>query len=306
MLKKTVLIAGGSGLVGSRLSEMLTERGYKVTHLSRKSSANGRYPTFSWDVAAGKIDENAFDNVACVINLAGTGIADKRWTTARKKDIIESRTKSTDLLKKYVRERQSSIEVYLSASAIGIYGDRPDEILTEEAPMGNGFLAESTHAWEKSIIGLMNETSLRTVALRIGVVLSTQGGALPKILLSFLFRIGVYFGNGQQWFSWIHIDDLCRMFIWAIENPTAKGFYNATAPTPLSNLDFTDAVGRAKGGFFLKFPAPSFMLRLVLGEMSDVVLTGARVSAEKIQKAGFTFDYPEAVAALQDILKRKV
>ncbi len=302
---KNVLIAGGSGLVGTRLSKMLTERGYHVAHLSRKTSTQSQYPTFSWDVANGKIDENAFDDVDCVINLAGTGIADKRWSVARKKDIIESRTQSTDLLKKCVGERQSKVKVFLSASAIGFYGDRKDEVLTEDSPSGNGFLAESTREWENSIQKIIN-TSVRTVAMRIGVVMSTKGGALPKILQSFLFRVGVYFGNGQQWFSWVHIDDLCQMFIWAIENEKAHGFYNACAPTPLSNFDFTDAVGRAKGGFFFKIPAPAFALRLILGEMADVVLTGARVSSKKIESEGFKFQFPEAVLAIRDVLKRKV
>jgi uncharacterized protein len=147
---------------------------------------------------------------------------------------------------------------------------------------------------------------IRTVTLRIGIVMSSLGGALQKILLSYMFRTGVYFGNGKQWYSWIHIDDMCHMFKWAIENEKAQGVYNAVSPNPLTNYALTKGIATAKGGGYMMLPAPTFALRLAMGEMADVVLNSTKVSAQKIENQGFKFAYPDFVTAIQDILKRKV
>jgi uncharacterized protein len=298
----TVLIAGGTGLVGTRLSEILRGRGYKVIHLSRHQNLEAKFPAYAWNVEKGTIDENALSQADYVINLAGAGIADKRWTVSRKKIIIESRTQSTALLSRFIKEKSLNIKAYLSASAIGFYGNREDDLMTEESPAGNGFLVESTIEWEKYVKSI-EALNTRTVVFRIGVVLSTKGGALEKMLISFLFRLGVYFGDGKQWFSWIHIEDICNMFVWAIENEKVEGTFNAVAPNPVTNYDLTKAIADAKGGGYLMLPTPEFALRMGMGEMADVVLSSTRVSAQKIENQGFRFQFREILPALRDLLK---
>lgn len=303
---KKVLIAGGSGLIGSRLSQLLSDSGYEVRWLSRSEQNNVPYPTFQWNVKDGTMDEMALDGVSYVINLAGAGIADKPWTTERKKLIIDSRVMSTELLLKQIQQLENPPKAYISSAAIGYYGDRDDEMLSESAQPGTeGFLAESTLKWEAAI-EKVRQSGIRTVALRIGLVLSTLGGALPKLALPTQFFLGPYFGNGKQWYSWIHIDDICRMFIHAMEQDALEGFYNGVAPNPERNKTFTELIGKAKGRSLLMVPGPEFVLRLVLGEMADTVFGSARVSSEKIEATGFTFLYPELVAALKDLFQRKV
>ena len=302
---QTVLIAGGSGLVGSRLSAILRGSSYNVIWLSRKGNPDADYPTYAWDIVKGYIDEKAIQQADFIINLAGTGIADKRWSTARKKDIIDSRVQSTMLLKQYLMKNPNKVKAYISASAIGYYGDRGNEMMTETSKEGSGFLAESTMAWENAVAEIA-ATNIRTVTLRIGIVMSSLGGALQKILLSFMFRTGVYFGNGAQWYSWIHIDDMCHVFKWAVENEKAQGIYNGVSPNPLTNYDLTKGIAEAKGGGYLTLPTPAFALRLVMGEMADVVLNSAKVSSQKIENQEFKFAFPDFVPAIQDILKRKI
>jgi uncharacterized protein len=302
---QTVLIAGGSGLVGSRLSNILRGNGYNVIWLSRKGNINADFPTYAWDIQKGYIDEKAIQQADYVVNLAGSGIADKRWSAARKKDIIDSRVQSTLLLKQYLLKTPNKVKAYISASAIGFYGDRGNDMMTETSKEGSGFLAESTLAWENAVKEIA-ATSIRTVTLRIGIVMSSLGGALEKILISFMFRTGVYFGNGEQWYSWIHIDDMCHIFKWAIENERAQGVYNGVSPNPLTNYDLTKGIATAKGGGYLMIPTPAFTLRLAMGEMADVVLSGTKVSSQKIENQGFKFAFPDFVPAIQDILERKV
>ncbi|MEK7258079.1 MAG: TIGR01777 family oxidoreductase [Bacteroidota bacterium] len=304
--KSTVLIAGGTGLIGSRLSRMLQEQGYQVLHLSRRKNPNAEFPAYSWDVEKGIVDEEAVQKADFIINLAGAGIAEKRWTESRKKLIIDSRVQSALLLKNSLAKKTSPLKAYLSASAIGYYGNRGEEWLRENDPPGKkGFLSESVQAWENSI-RQVEATGVRTVAFRIGVVLSTQGGALKEMLLSFKFFVGTYFGNGRQWYSWIHIEDLCRMFIEAIENERFAGIYNAVAPQPERNKDFVLAIKKALKKPALVLPAPAFALRLALGEMADAVLGGSKVSSEKVRQAGFQFQFPELQPALEDVFRRKI
>jgi uncharacterized protein len=302
---QTVLIAGGSGLVGSRLSDILSGYGYNVIWLSRKSNLNADFPTYAWDITKGYIDEKAIKQADYIINLAGSGIADERWSAARKKDIIDSRVQSTLLLKQHLLKTPNKVKAFISASAIGYYGDRGNDMMVETAKEGSGFLAESTLAWENAVAEIA-ATNIRTVTLRIGIVMSSVGGALQKILISFMFRTGVYFGNGEQWYSWIHIDDMCHVFKWAIENEKVQGIYNGVSPNPLTNYDLTKGIAEAKGGGYLMMPTPDFALRLAMGEMADVVLNSSKVSSQKIESQGFKFGFPDFVPAIQDILKRKV
>ncbi|NUN99906.1 MAG: TIGR01777 family protein [Saprospiraceae bacterium] len=300
----TILIAGGSGLVGNRLSVLLKAQGHKVLHLSRRANPGAAFPTYAWDPAKGTIDENVVAQADVVINLAGTGIAGARWTTARKQLIIDSRVQSAYTLLKAMK-RTGRTSTYLSAAAVGYYGNSGDRPVEETTPPGKGFLAESCVEWEKAIHAVA-AAGIRTAGFRIGIVLSSRGGALEKMLLSLRFGINTYFGNGSQWYSWIHLDDVCRLFMHAVDNPEMKGIYNAVAPNPVTNLQFAKALGKTWKGPSLLLPVPAIALRLVLGEMADVVLTGQRVSSKKASDTGFVFQFPDLEAALADVIKRKV
>ncbi len=298
---KNILIAGGTGLVGTKLSHLLRGQGYNVSHLSRRADPDAEFPTFAWQPDKGTYDKKAFEVVDAIINLAGAGIVDKRWTAARKKIIIESRTLSNALIAKFLQTEKHAIKSYISASAVGFYADRGAALMTEKDVAGKGFLAESTVAWENAI-DEVQQTGIRTVALRIGIVLSTEGGALPEMLKPFIARTGIYFGNGEQYLSWIHIDDLCRMFQFALEQEKMNGIFNAVAPKPMTNYAFTQAIVEAKGGGYLLLPAPAFTLRLAMGEMADTVLGSTNVSSQKIENQGFTFNFTDALSALKDLL----
>ena len=303
---RKVLIAGGSGLVGSRLSQLLFEKGYDIAWLSRNTQKNVPYEVYHWDVVRKEIDSAAFNKVDVIINLAGAGIADKSWTKERKQLIIDSRVNSTQLLADTIQMLEEKPKAYLASAAIGYYGDRGNDLVKEDdSPGKEGFLAESTVLWEKAI-DEVRATEIRTVTFRIGIVMSTHGGALPKMAMPANFFVGTYFGDGQQWYSWIHIDDLCRMFIWAIENEQIAGIYNAVAPNPQTNKSFTTIIGKAKGRPTLNLPAPSFALRTVLGEMADTILGSTKVSAQKIIKAGFEFKFPDLEMALKDLFDRRI
>jgi uncharacterized protein len=300
-----ILIAGGSGLIGQRLSELLAERGHTVAHLSRSKPDDSPYPVFQWNPAQWEIEAAAIRQADYVINLAGAGIADKPWTAARKELIIRSRTDSARLLRESFARFDHQPKAYISASAIGYYGNRGDEWLDESSTPGTGFLAESTVEWEKAVAEVA-QTGIRTVGIRIGIVLSTQGGALEKMLIPFRFGLGTYFGDGQQWYSWVHLDDVCQMFVQAVEDEAMRGFYNGVAPEPATNKALVEAMKEALGRFGLVMPAPAFALRLAMGEMADVVLSSSRVSSRKIEQAGFEFRFPQLLPALRDLLEQKI
>lgn len=302
-----VLIAGGTGLVGSRLSDLLSEKGYEVRHLSRKEKPNAKYATFVWDTDKHFIDDRALEGVAYIINLAGAGIADGLWTKSRKKLLIDSRVETTALLTDYIKKMKVKPKAYLSAAAIGIYGDRGDEMLTEESPIGEeGFMVKCCLAWEDAIEEAASKNGVRTAAYRIGVVLSTDGGALVKMLLPLKFFTASYFGDGAQWFSWIHIDDICRMFIRGMEDDSIEGIYNGTTANPLTNKDMTQQMVKALDKKAVVIPAPAFALRLGMGEMGDVVLNSNRVYPKRMEAEGFEFLFPEFKAAVKDVVDRKI
>ena len=303
---KNILIAGGTGLLGMRLSHLLKERGHTVNHLSRKKNLNATFPAYKWDLKKKYIDPEAIGNANVIINLAGAGVADARWTDARKKVVIDSRVDSTLLLKSFIENKKTPAKTYVSASAVGYYGNRGDQLLKETDPPGEkGFLPESVVAWEKSIDEVA-KTGIRTVAFRIGIVLSTKGGALEKMLLPFKFFNGTYFGDGSMHYSWIHIDDMANMFIEAIENESYSGYYNGVAPNPATNKEIVLACKKALRKPAIITPAPAFALRAAMGEMADMILDSTRVSSEKIEKAGFQFQFPELLPAIKDLLERKL
>lgn len=300
-----VLIGGGTGLVGNHLSHLLRDKGYEVRHLSRKSNLQAEFPAYKWDTKAGIIDPVAMKGVDYIINLAGAGIADKRWTDERKKLIIESRTQTTGLLQKYIESGDLKPKAFISASAVGYYGDRGQELVSEEVKPGEGFLSHSTVLWEEAAKKIAN-TGLRTVLMRIGIVLSLKGGAMPELTKTFPLGVGAYFGSGKGYYSWVHIEDVARGFIYALENENMQGAYNIVSPDPSQVKPLVVEMKEAYGRPVLVMPAPEFGIKLAFGELSHTVLDSTRVSSKKIEEAGFEFKFPQLESALEDIYERKV
>ena len=294
------LIAGGTGFVGTHLSRYLRAAGHEVRHLSRTADPTAEYPAYHWDLDTRDIDHAALAGVDYLINLAGAGIADERWTEERKRTIIHSRTDSTELLAEALRHTGLRPKLYLSASAIGYYGDRGEEVLTEEAMPGEGFLSRSCVLWEASTRAI-RELRVPVFINRTGIVLHPDVGALQKMLLPLNVWTSTYFGDGQQYYSWIHIEDTVGIYAHAIERQLT-GTYNATAPNPVRNLHFAEALGPALGKNALVIPTPAAALRLALGEMSHTVLDSANCSAAKIESTGYRFAFPELSQALDDLL----
>lgn len=301
----TVLITGGTGLVGQRLSRVLKQKGFQVIHLSRKEDLNATFPAYQWDINAGTIDKKALEKADFIVHLAGAGVADGTWTEKRKQTIIDSRVKSAALIQNALQEMDKKPKAVICASASGFYGNRGDKVLDESATIGKGFLAEVVEKWETANHGF-SDLGIRTAMLRIGIVLSTKGGALEKMLPTYKVRLGTYFGNGNQYYSWIHIDDLCEMFAFAIENENVEGVYNAVAAKPVTNKHLAEAIGHALNSKAVLLPAPAFAMRLVMGEMADIVLDGVRLSSQKIADAGFKFLYDDVEYALKDVVERKI
>jgi uncharacterized protein (TIGR01777 family) len=277
---------------------MLVEKGYEVVQLGR-TKKSGKVATYVWDIEKATIDDEVFKNADAVIHLAGAGIADKRWNPKRKLEILESRTKSTALLAHYL-ERNPQVKTVVAATAIGYYGfGLTDHEFTEVSNPGSDFLAKVVKAWEEEQDKIKGP---RLVKLRIGIVLSEKGGALKEMIRPVRWGVGAPLGSGQQFLSWIHIDDLCSMFIKALEDSSMKGAYNATGPYAVTNKEFTKAIANVLHKPLLLPPVPGFVLKLVIGEMADLVLNGSIVSSTKIQKAGFKFKFPTLATALNDLL----
>lgn len=304
-MSKNVLITGGSGLVGSRLTELLRDKGYAVSHLSRSPAPpSSSIPTYQWDIKQQFIDPQALASADYVIHLAGAGVADQRWTDERKQTILNSRTESTKLLRNAIAQAgPATIKAFVSASAIGIYGaDTGDVWLTEESPAADDFLADVVVQWETAVDEIQ-KLGVRTVKYRIGIVLSPNGGALPPIARTVRWGVGAPLGNGEQYLSWIHIDDLCRMFIHALENEEMAGSYNAVGPQPVTNEALTRSVARVLHRPLWMPNVPGFALKLALGELASAVLGGNRVGSRKIEDAGFYYKFDKVDLALADLLK---
>ena len=307
----SVLITGGTGLVGTAVKSLLESKGYEVILLTRsKTPIKGQA---HWDINAGTIDSTAIAAADYIIHLAGAGVADKRWSKARKQEILDSRTKSSALLVKALTETPNKVKAVISASAIGWYG--PDQNngvnhlaaqgFVETDPSYPDFLGTTCAAWEASIAPVTsNEPGLqkRLVCLRTGIVLSKQGGALKEFLKPLAVRMAAVLGNGKQMISWIDVRDLAKMFVYAIEHENLSGSYNAVAPSPVSNKTLTQTLAKVLyGKFYITTYVPSFILKIMLGEMSIEVLKSTTVSAQKIQNAGFVFDYPEITKSLSSL-----
>lgn len=292
--KLTVLITGSTGLVGSALSKFLFAGGHDVRRLvRRKPTQPGEY---LWDPAGGSLDQAAVEGVDAVVHLAGEGIASGRWTKAQKSRILESREKGTQLVAYAVAKATVKPRVLLTASAIGFYGERGDEQLDETSGGGLGFLAEVCSAWEDSVKAA---SSVRCVQLRFGVIQNPAGGALNKMLLPFKLGLGGRLGSGEQWTSWIALTDVVRAIHHTIITESVAGPVNIVAPNPVRNSEFT----RILAGVLKRpaiFPAPAFMLRLVLGGMADeLLLASQRVTPSVLQGSGFEFAHPDLEGALR-------
>lgn len=250
----------------------------------------------------GRNRREALEGADVIINLAGAGIAEKRWSEARKSLLIESRVSGTRVLHRVLQKMELRPSAYISASAIGYYGNSGERVCREEdIPADNSFMVVCCREWEKSVEPIA-ALGLRTAILRIGIVLMPEGGALREVVKPLRFGLGSYFDDGEAWWSWIHPDDLCRLFVWAAQSEQVQGIYNAVAPQPLRNKPLVQAIAEAMNQHAAFLPVPAFVLRLALGEMSAVVLNSNRVSADKVQQSGFTFQFPTAECALKDLL----
>jgi uncharacterized protein (TIGR01777 family) len=297
---KTWLISGGTGLVGTRLREMLTKRGDHVRILSRTAGKSSKGVSFFvWNPEIEEIPDEAILGADVVVNLAGAGVADARWTASRKHEIRESRISATRTLVKAMTRLGLKIPL-ISASAVGFYGDCGDELVLESRPPASTFLAEVCVAWEKEAQAYPG----RTVLLRIGIVLSEKGGALPELSKTMPLGIAGWLAKQPLWYPWIHLDDLCRMIVFSGENAICTGPYNAAAPQPLALKDLIKAIITAGKFKALAVPVPPLSLRLAMGEMSDMLLSSQRCSADKIMKIGFQFSFPDAASALKAIYDR--
>ncbi|HCL05939.1 MAG TPA: TIGR01777 family protein [Chitinophagaceae bacterium] len=310
---ETVLITGGTGMVGRYLTQNLQQKGYAVNWLSRKAGETSiggdkkqgnKVQVFQWDIDKQTIDSEAISSADHIIHLAGAGVADKRWTPKRKEEILDSRTKSSALIVKALSEIPNKVKTVVSASAIGWYGpDRPDSKspFTEDAPYYSGFLGDTCKAWEDSIAPVTT-LNKRLVRLRIGIVVSGTGGAITEFKKPLRAGIAPIFGSGKQIVSWIHIYDLCNFFLYAMENRDIQGIFNAVAPNPVSSRALIFALGRSmEKKLLIPVPVPSFLLKIILGEMSIEILKSATVSSKKAEAAGFQFSYPTIEQAVENL-----
>lgn len=297
-----ILISGATGLVGRAASQALTEAGHIIVPLVR-SGGSTRPDAISWDPAGGQLDGAALEGIDGVIHLAGESIAAGRWTPARKARIRDSRILGTTLLSETLATLSRRPAFLISASAIGYYGNRGDEELGEDARAGGGFLAEVCREWEGATRPAA-DAGIRVVNLRIGMVLSRDGGALDKMLPPFRLGLGGPLGDGAMWTSWIHLHDLVEAIRFCVDTPDLSGPVNALAPNPVRNRDFTRALGHALGRPAV-LPAPAFALRLALGEMADeLLLASTRALPVRLEEAGFRFTFPEIGPALENLLKK--
>lgn len=295
-----ILISGGTGLVGSRLTEMLEEEGHNVTLLSRCPQSHESIKTIVWDPKNQQLDAEDLKGIDYIFHLAGAGVAGKAWTNSYKKMIASSRIESTQLLYDTIKMLEQKPKGLVSASAVGYYGIRTtDNIYLENDPPDDDFLADTCVKWEKEV-NKLSTLGMKVSKIRIGLVLSKKGGALKEIARPAKIGFGAPIGSGAQYMPWIHIDDLCRMFIHCMHQEMEDTF-NGVAPEHINNRDFTRKLARVLNKPLWLPKVPSFIMKLLLGERAQLVLQGSRISAEKIQKKGFEFKFESLKEALLDL-----
>lgn len=296
-----ILISGGTGLVGKALTKRLIIEGHDIRILSRNPQSSSQLKSFYWNVEKNEIDEKAFEGVEHIVHLAGSGIADKRWTNARKQDIIDSRVNSMKLITDVVKKKNIKLKSFVGASAIGIYGMTTSEKIFSEIDNGtDDFLTQSCTKWENSYQQIQTLSSKNCI-IRIGVVLSKDGGALKKLLPLFQLGLGSAVGSGKQYMPWIFIDDLVSVFYEALFNQNFSGIYNAVSSEHITNQQFSKQLSKSLSKPFFVPNVPSFLLKLLFGEMANVLLEGSRVSNQKLLNSGFLLKYPSIFRALNKI-----
>jgi len=293
-----ILVSGSHGLVGKALTTSLVNAGHEIVSLVRQSANDSE---IEWHPNQGKINGQQLEGFDVVVHLAGESIASGRWTEEKKRKIRESRVKGTELLSSALARLSQPPSTFISASAIGFYGSRGDELLTEESAPGDGFLPEVCVAWEKAT-GQAEAKGIRTIHPRFGIILDEKGGALERMLTPFRMGVGGKVGNGKQWMSWIALEDVINALRFLIDEPGSEGPVNFTAPRPVTNADFTEALGSVLSRPTL-FSVPAFAARLAFGEMADeLLLSSAKVEPSRLNEKGFQFKHPELSSALKAIL----
>ncbi|MBC7845955.1 MAG: TIGR01777 family protein [Flavobacterium sp.] len=304
-MKKNVLISGGTGFIGKRLTSLLIEKGYSVSILSRsKKQDTTDISYYQWDISNQSIDEESVLKADFIIHLAGENIAEKRWTQDRKEAIVQSREQSVQLIYDVLKKNNKKIDAFVSASGIGIYGAiNGSKICDENTSPANDFLGTTCQKWEAAADTIAS-LGIRVVKIRTGLVLGKDDGFLKKLAPIFKYRLGSALGSGKQYMPWIHVEDLCAIYFEALYNSTMNGAYNAAVYDNTTNASFSKTLAKIFGYSIWLPNVPAFLLKIILGEMAQIVLTGQRTSSEKIENAGFQFQYKVIENALRDCLQK--
>ena len=303
-MAQNVLLTGGTGFVGKYLTDVLIEAGFSVSILSRSNrESTPRVTYYKWDLKKNYIDKNAVLNADYIIHLAGEGIVEKRWTKRRKRAIIESRVRPVEMIYSILEMNNKKLEAFISASGIGIYGAiTSHKICTENTPPADDFLGITCQKWENAAdkIGSLN---IRTVKIRTGIVFGKNEGFLKKMVPTFKSGFGAVLGSGKQYLPWIHIEDLCQIYLKSIEDTKLEGAYNACVTDNTTNSRFSKTMAKLYDYSIWIPKVPAFVLKILLGQMSEAILTGQRVSSEKIQKTGFEFQFTDLEKTLINCIK---
>jgi len=304
-MKKNVLISGGSGFVGRHLTNLLVDNGFSVSILSRSERKNTPSVSYyKWDVSKQYIDEKAVLNADYIIHLAGENIAGARWTSQRKKQIIDSRVQSVNLMCSVLKNNNKKLDAFISASGIGIYGAiNGDTICDETISPANDFLGITCQKWETAADTIAN-LGIRTVKIRTGLVLGKNDGFLNKLTPIFKLKLGSALGSGNQYMPWIHINDLCAIYLESLNNPSFVGAYNAAVTDDTTNSSFSKTLAKIYGYAIWLPNVPSFLIKIAMGEMAQLILKGRRVTSAKIEKLGFKFQFKSLELALRDCLEK--
>ncbi|MGA9637011.1 TIGR01777 family oxidoreductase [Flavobacterium sp.] len=299
-MKKNILITGGTGFVGQNLARLLIEKGFSVSILSRTKKSNQESLFYyCWDIEKGTMDEEAVLYADCIIHLAGENIAGKRWTKARKKAILDSRVVPVKLIKAVLKKYNKKLDAFITASGIGIYGAyNSSQVNIEDSPLANDFLGTVCQQWE-AVADEVLPFATRIVKVRTGLVLG-NGGFLNKLLPLFQWKLGSVIGSGNQYMPWIHIDDLCAIYLEAVTNEQMNGAYNAAIQDNTTNRVFSKTLAKVVGYKIWLPPVPAFLIRMFLGELAVIILAGQKVSSAKIEQLGFQFQYTDLEATLKD------
>lgn len=302
-MKNKILITGATGLVGKALTSFFLNEGFEVNILVRKNKPIANGTPFIWDVENEYIDPLCLEGVDTIIHLAGASIGTESWSESRKKEIINSRVKSTQLIHELLQKTPNKVKNYIGASAVGYYGSNNQEILTEDKAPGQDFLAYCCVKWEEAHQQII-ELNLNVSILRFGIVLDKNGGSLPQMAMPIKVGFGAPLANGDQWVSWIHLQDLILLISHFIKNPNLNGVFNATAPNPVTNKTLTLALGKTLKRWIWPIHVPKFMLKIILGERIELILSSQNCSAKKIIESGFNFKFPNITLALYDIYRK--